>query len=110
MDEAGAAASAVARGFGATIAVARPDGRGLYLVVGNNQSPEAAIVAAGGQVLVRIPGGVRVLAALPVAAQGLVQRHPSVALAGPVTIDPARFASFAALARLDGSVDAPPAD
>ena len=93
--------SAMARGFGAEIAIGEPDGRALFLVVGRGGSPEAAIRGLGGHVLVRLPGGIRVLAVLPVLAQGPLGRHPAVALAGPVTIDPDRFARFAALSRLD---------
>ena len=96
-----AADSAMARGFGAEIAVGKPGGQALFLVVGRGASPEAAVVGLGGKVLVRLPGGIRVLAVLPVLAQGPLGRHPAVALAGPVTIDPDRFARFAALSGLD---------
>lgn len=101
-------AGGMARAFGAEVAVDRSP-RGLYLVIGRRHLPEAAVRAARGEVVVRLPERATVLAILPVDAHAAVQHHPDVALAGPVTIDPARFARFAALAGLDARPTPTPA-
>lgn len=93
-------AGAMSRAFGADVTVDRPP-RGLYLVIGRQRLPDGPVRAAGGEVVVRLPERATVLAVLPVDAHAAVQRHPDVALAGPVTIDPDRFARFAAFAGLD---------
>ena len=94
--------SPTARQFGASVDIAGAANRSLYLVVGNRQSPRSAVTALGGEVVVALPDGVRVLAVMPTAAQLAIQRHPDVALAGPVSIDPDRFGRFVALAGLNG--------
>ena len=97
--------SATARQFGASIDVATTEGRALFLVVGKGVSPRPAVASVDGQVVAELPDGVRVLALMPVAMQATVQRHRDVALAGPVTIDPVRFARFAALLGLNGGAE-----
>lgn len=88
--------SPTAAAFGASTSVPEQAG-GLVLVVGRGgTSPVPAVMAAGGNVLVQFPEG-RVLAAVSVEAQPRLQRHPDVALAGPVDVDPSRFAAFAKL-------------
>jgi len=97
--------SAIARQFGASIDVAATGGRSLFLVVGKGVSPRSAVASVDGQIVVELPDGVRVLALLPVAMRGTVQRHRDVALAGPVSVDPVRFARFAALLGLNGGAE-----
>jgi hypothetical protein len=97
----------MARRFGASVDIAKADDSGLFLIVGAGVSPTGAITAIGGQIIVRLPGTVKVLAVLSAAAQSAAQRHPDIALVGPVMIDPARFAAFAALTGLDAE---PPAE
>ena len=97
--------SAMARQFGASIDVAAPEGRALFLVVGKGVSPRPAVSSVDGQIVVEFPDGVRVLALLQVAMQASVQRHRDIALAGAVSIDPVRFARFAALVGLNGGAE-----
>ena len=94
--------SPTARQFGASVDIAGAANRSLYLVIGHRKSPRSAVTALGGEVVVALPDGVRVLAVMPTAAQLAIQRHPDVALAGPVSIDPDRFGRFVALAGLNG--------
>jgi hypothetical protein len=49
----------------------------------------------------RLPDPRRVLAVAPLDAYTGLRKHPAVELAGPVTIDPERFGSFAKLIGLD---------
>jgi len=74
---------------------ARP---GLFFVIGRLGSPGEAIAALGGEVVTRLPDPRRVLAVLPQSAYLSLWRHPTIALAGPVTIDRERFERFARLA------------
>lgn len=97
----------MARSFGAAVDLPAPGGSGLFLISGNGVSPDGAVVGVGGQVVVRFPGTVKLLAVMPVTAESAARRHPDIALVGPVVIDPNRFAAFAALAGLD---DEPVAD
>ncbi|MGH3129402.1 MAG: hypothetical protein ACRDNX_01150 [Gaiellaceae bacterium] len=76
-------------------------GRSLFFVLGRTGSPEVAVRGAGGTVVTHLPDPRRVLALLPFDAFPGLQRHPEVALAGPVGIDPQRFAGFARLIGLD---------
>lgn len=100
--------SALARSFGATVAINNQH-QGLYLVIGYQQAPVHAVREAQGQVVLLIPERRSLLAVLPGAtAHSILQRHPDVALAGPVTIDPTRFASFVRLAGLDGGTPSSP--
>ena len=47
-----------------------------------------------------LPGGLRLLAVLLLSETKALRDHPDVALAGPVNVDQARFASFVKLAGL----------
>jgi hypothetical protein len=92
--------SAVAEAFGASVTVEQ-DERGLYLVVGQGVSPAGVVESVGGDVVLRLPDGRRLLAIMPNRAHEAVRRHPLIALAGRVAIDHERFNRFAALVGLD---------
>ena len=94
--------SPTARTFGADVSVGM-EGQSLFFVLGHGGPPDAAVHAAGGQVVTRLPDPRRVLAVAPLEAYAGLSRHPAIALAGPVAIDPARFGSFAKLVGLDAS-------
>jgi hypothetical protein len=98
--------SATARAFGADISVAA-DGQSLFFVLGRTGPPDLAVRAVGGEVVTRLPDPRRVLAVAPLDAYSSLSRHPAIALAGPVSIDPARFGSFAKLVGLDASPQEP---
>jgi hypothetical protein len=68
----------------------------LFLVVGRAGPPDAALIAAGGKLVVRLDSR-RVLATGPFDAMTPLARHPLIDSAGPVNVDLARLASFAAL-------------
>jgi hypothetical protein len=93
--------SAISNAFAARIEVKTPE-RGLFLVVGRGVSPRPAVESVGGQVVVRLPGEVRLLAVLLLGETKALRDHPDVALAGPVNVDQARFTHFVKLAGLDG--------
>jgi hypothetical protein len=97
--------SPTAAAFGATVELGAGRG-GLCLVVGRDASPTASVASVQGRLVTRLPGDRRVLAMLSWEALQTLQHDPAVALAGPVSIDPQRFARFAALAGLDAG-DAP---
>ena len=104
----GAARTDLAWAFGAEVAVDAPP-RGLYLVVGHRGAPAGSVRSVGGEVVVVLEERNSLLAILDVDCHPALQRQPDVALAGPVTIDPTRFARFVALAGLDQQVSpAPP--
>jgi hypothetical protein len=92
--------SATARTFGAEVSLGM-EGRSLFFVLGRGGPPDAAVRAARGQVVTRLPDQRRVLAVAPLDAYASLSRHPAVELAGPVSIDPMRFGSFARLVGLD---------
>lgn len=94
--------SAAARAFGASISVAT-EGQSLFLVVGRTGPPDLAVRAVGGQVLMRLPDQRRVLAVAALDVYPALNRHPEIALAGPVSIDAERFGRFAKLIGLDGA-------
>lgn len=98
--------SDTARTFGADVSVGM-EGRSLFFVLGRGGPPDAAVRAAGGQVVTRLPDQRRVLAVAPLAAYEGLSRHPAVALAGPVSIDAERFGNFAKLVGLDASSQGP---
>lgn len=95
-------ASATSRAFGASVAVAS-EGQSLFLVVGWSGAPDDAVHAVGGQVLTRLPDPRRVLAVAPLEAYAALSRRREIALAGPISIDPARFGAFAQLVGLDAA-------
>jgi hypothetical protein len=92
--------SSMSEAFGANVQIGA-DAPGLCLVVGRTGDPSAAIAAAGGRLVTRLPGS-RVLAMLTWHALAALRADRSIALAGAVTIDPERFARFCALAGIDG--------
>jgi hypothetical protein len=92
--------SATSKAFGANVAVAT-EGQSLFFVVGWTGPPDLAVLAVGGQVVTRLPDRRRVLAVAPLEAYAALSRHHEVALAGPVSIDPARFGAFARMVGLD---------
>jgi hypothetical protein len=85
---------AVAKAFDAKVGI-KSTGSALCLVVGR-VSPIAAINAVQGSVAVTL-SPTRMLAVVELTALSLLQRHPDVALAGPVNIDQGRLARFAQL-------------
>jgi len=85
--------------FGAAVDVARPD-TGLCLVVGREAAPTAAVHRHGARVVTQVLDR-RLLALASFDALQALQGDPEVALAGPVAIDPARFARFCAVAGID---------
>ena len=97
-----AGSSDTARAFGAEVSVGM-EGRSLFFVLGRGGPPDPAVRAAGGQIVTRLPDPRRVLAVVPLDAYSGLSRHPAVALAGPVSIDAARFGSFAKLIGLDAA-------
>ena len=97
-----AGSSATARTFGAEVSLGM-EGRSLFFVLGRGGPPDAAVRAIGGQIVTRLPDPRRVLAIAPLDAYAGLSRHPAVALAGPVSIDAARFSSFAKLVGLDAA-------
>ncbi len=96
----------MARWFGASVGVAVKDSSGLFLIVGARLPPSGAVTSIGGQIVVRLPGTVKVLAVLSAEAQAAARHHPDIALVGPVAIDPDRFAAFADLIALDSELPA----
>jgi hypothetical protein len=97
-----AGSSDTARTFGAEVSLG-VEGRSLFFVLGRGGPPDAAVRAAGGQVVTRLTDPRRVLAVAPLEAYAGLSKHPAVALAGPVSIDAQRFGSFAKLVGLDAS-------
>jgi hypothetical protein len=90
----------MADAFGATVSVPVA-GRSLFFVLGRSGAPDAAVHAAGGSVVVRLPDARRVLAIAPLEAHERLRRHPDVVLAGAVAVDPQRFGAFAQMIGLD---------
>lgn len=92
--------SDTAKAFGADVSL-RSSGRSLFFVLGRTGAPDEAVVAAGGQIVTRLPDPRRVLAVAPLDSYADLCRHPAVAVAGPVSIDAERFERFAQLIALD---------
>jgi hypothetical protein len=92
--------SAASRAFGASVSIAT-EGQSLFLVVGRTGPPDVALRSVGGQVLTRLSDHHRVLAVAALDAYAALSRHPEIALAGPVSIDPERLGRFAQLMGLD---------
>ena len=92
--------SAIADAFGARVSVP-VSGRSLFYVVGREAAPDAIVASVGGSVVTHLPDRRRVLAIAPLVALESLRRHPELALAGPVGIDPGRFGAFARLIGLD---------
>ena len=93
-------ASPMADAFGADVSLP-VEGTSLFFVVGRDGPPDAVVRSMSGVVVTRLPDRRRVLAVLPLAAHAGLARHADVASAGPVSLDPQRFARFARLLKLD---------
>lgn len=97
----------MAEAFGATIEMAA-QGSTLALVAGRTgQPPHAAVATAGGRVVADLGGG-RLVAIVELQALLGMRQHPAIITAGPISVDPERFARFAALADLDNPQDSRP--
>jgi hypothetical protein len=77
------------------------EGRSLFFVVGRAGAPDGAVLSNGGVIAARLSDPRHVLAVAPLASQAALRNHPAVAHAGPVSLDPQRFAHFAQLMGLD---------
>ncbi|WP_017667185.1 hypothetical protein [Sandarakinorhabdus sp. AAP62] len=77
--------------FGADVSAAA-EGRAMCLVIGH-RSPLAAINMVGGTAVAALPNH-RVVAIVDLRNLPLLQRHEDVRVAGPISIDPQRFAAF----------------
>jgi hypothetical protein len=95
--------SATADAFGASVSVP-VSGNSLFFVVGRTAAPDTVVASVGGSVVTHLPDPRRALAIAPLEALESLRRHPELALAGPVSIDPERFSAFARIIGLD---DAP---
>jgi hypothetical protein len=92
--------------FGAKVELGQGEA-GLCLVVGREAIPAASIAAVQGRIVTVFPDGRRALAMLSWEGLKAVQRDAAVTVAGPVSIDPERFARFAALTGLDAAEEPP---
>jgi hypothetical protein len=97
--------SAIARAFGAEVRT-ELSGAGTFLVVGQAASPAGLVRGAGGQVLVAFDDR-RLLAVLPVQAGLGLQRHPAIALCGPVSVDLPRLLAMLGQAPLQAAGSQP---
>lgn len=88
-----AAGSSTAEAFGADVSL-RADGRSLFLVVGHEGPPDAAVRSVGGTVVTHLQDARRALAVAPLAAHAELRAHRDLKLAGPVSVDPRRFERF----------------
>jgi len=87
--------SSTARAFDANISIAAHE-QSLFYVVARADAPDAAIHSVGGKVVGRLTIR-KVLALAPLAVHATLRNHPDLKLAGPITIDPERFARFTRL-------------
>lgn len=83
--------NATARGFGATIEMTR--GSLALCLVATTGSPLPAINAVGAKVLAAL-SPTRVIAVVDMTRFGQLQRRPDILMAGPISVDPQRFARF----------------
>jgi len=95
--------STTARSFGARVGVTMPD-QGLYLVVGRSSALSGLVRGAGGQIALQL-SALKMLAILPITAYLGFRGHRDIAFIGPVTLDQARYAQFAAQLGYDPSPD-----
>ncbi len=97
------ASSALAKSFGAEVSVPRatPGSVSLFLVVGRDASPAAAVAGVGGRVLERLPDARKVIALMTHDAHARLQAAPEIRLVGAVAVDQERFSTFARLVALD---------
>lgn len=84
-----------ADGFGANVST-KSGGRGMCMIIAH-RSPVAAINAAGGTLVTLLPNH-RAIAIVDLRNLPLLQHHEDVRVAGPISVDPQRFAAFQRLA------------
>lgn len=89
-------ASPTARAFGANVHTGEA-GSALFYVVARSGRPDAAVLAAGGRVVTRLPRETDALAIAPLAAHSVLRAHRDLKLAGPVTVDAERLQRFTRL-------------
>jgi hypothetical protein len=87
--------SATAKTFDANISIADQE-QSLFYVVARAGTPDAAVRSVGGEVVSRLTVR-KALALAPLALYSTLRNHPDLQLAGPITIDPERFARFTRL-------------
>jgi hypothetical protein len=87
--------SSTARAFDANISIA-DHGQSLFYVVARAGTPDAAVHSVGGEIVGRLTVR-KALALAPLALHATLRNHPDLELAGPITIDPERFARFTRL-------------
>lgn len=87
--------SSMAHALGATIKVALPQ-QGMYLVVGNNVSPEPLVKSQGGEAVLRL-AGFRLLITLPFAGYLALRANRNIKTIGPVTVDTRRLSAIVEL-------------
>ena len=84
-----------------SMAHAAPTGSSLFLVSGRDASPAGAVIVIGGRLVVRLPGGTKVLALMTFDAQAQLQASPDIELVRAVAVDEERFSNLARLVALD---------
>ncbi|MFN8378683.1 MAG: hypothetical protein U0452_08435 [Anaerolineae bacterium] len=89
----------IASAFGAKVTLSAPD-HGLYLVMGRTDSVITEVRAAGGQLVMILPGGRNLLAMMPTVSYLYLKTTPHIAHIGPITIDEDRFNHFLRLVGL----------
>jgi len=95
--------SSIATAMGARLSVTGPV-RGMYLVIGHDESIESLVKAAGGEVVLRL-NGPKMLVTLPFAGYLMLRGRREISHIGPVSVDLKRLASVAqALSKTAGPV------
>ena len=84
--------SPIAEVMGASIKITGP-ARGMYLVTGHATSLESLVKAAGGEVVLRLNGGI-MLATLSFPGYLSLKSHHEISRIGPVTVDLKRLAKL----------------
>jgi hypothetical protein len=84
--------SSFAEVMGARISITGP-ARGMYLITGRASSLESLVKTAGGEVVLRLNGGI-LLATLPFTGYLSLQRNHEISRIGPVTVDLKRLAKL----------------
>jgi hypothetical protein len=94
--------SPTAEAFGAEVSTPERE-RSLFFVIGRDGPPDATVRSVGGTVVTHLQDRRRVLAVAPLAAHAALRQSRELLLAGPISIDPQRFARFARLIGLNDS-------
>ena len=95
----------MAHAFDAKVSIGTSNSKGLVYVNGAPGAIEASLVSLGGQVLASLGAG-KLLGAISMQGLMALQRQDGVTFAGPVSIDPARFAKFASFIGSDSATEA----